>query len=233
MNYHALAPKRCKRSVVSGFVYRIYRACSSWQNFYDSLGKAKRILEKNQYPLSFYTFIIKQTLDSILGEVKHPTEKPSTQSNTRSGKVSLFIQYRVKCTEDYARAFHKINTPCTIIMTLRKLKTVLPSVKPPVEKMLKSGLVYRLTCPRCCACYIGESSRHLKSRFKEHIQRAGPMKSHLSQCSTTITDQENVDILKTSLRGEYYLVTLEALHIRELKPQIKDEYKSRELMIKL
>ena len=36
-------------------------------------------------------------------------------------------------------------------------------------------------------------------------------------------------------QGEYYLLTLEALHIRELKPQIntKDEYKSRELMIKL
>ena len=36
MNYHALAPKRYKHSVVSGFVYRIYRACSSWQNFHDS-----------------------------------------------------------------------------------------------------------------------------------------------------------------------------------------------------
>ena len=29
MNYHALAPRKYKRSVVSGFVHRIYRACSS------------------------------------------------------------------------------------------------------------------------------------------------------------------------------------------------------------
>ena len=234
MNYHVLAPKRYKRSVVSGFVYRIYRACSSWQNFHDSLEKAKRILEKNQYPPSFYDPITKQTLDSIVGEVEHPTEKSSIQSNTRSGKVALFIKYRGKCTEDYARALHKINAPCTIIMTLRKLKTVLPSLKSPVEKMLKSGLVYRLRCSRCSACYVGETSRHLKSHVREHIQRAGPMKSHLSQCSTTITE-ENVDKLKTLSRGEYYLLTLEALHIRELKPQIntKDEYKSRELMIKL
>ena len=206
----------------------------SWQNFHDSLGNAKRILEKNQYPPSFYDPIIKQTLDSIVGEVKHLTEKSSIQSNRRSGKVALFIQYRGKCTEDYARALHKINAPCTIIMTLRKLKTVLPSLKPPVEKMLKSGLVYRLTCPPCSACYVGETSRHLKFRIREHIRRAGPMKSHLFQCSTTITE-ENLDILKTSSRGEYYLLTLEALHIRELKHQIntKDEYKSKELMIKL
>ena len=45
MNYHALAPKKYKRSVVSGFVYRIYRACSSWQYFHDSMERAKRVLE--------------------------------------------------------------------------------------------------------------------------------------------------------------------------------------------
>ena len=144
MNYHALAPKWYKCSVVSGFIYQIYHACSAWQNFHDSLGKAKCILEKNQYPPSFYDHIIKKTLDSIVGEVKHPTEKPSIQSNTRSGKVALFIQYREKCSKDYARALHKINVPCTIIMTLRKFNTVLPSLKPPVEKMLKSKLAYDL-----------------------------------------------------------------------------------------
>ena len=60
------------------------------------------------------------------------------------------------------------------------------------------------------------------------------MKSHLSKCSTPITE-ENVVILKKSLGVEYYLLTLEALHIREQKSQIntKDDYKSRELMIKL
>ena len=155
MNYHALAPKWYKCSGILGFVYCIYRAYSLWQNFHDSLGKAKCILEKNQYPPTFYDPIIKQNLDSIIGEVKHPTEKSSIQSNTRSGKVALFIQYRGKCTKDNARALHKINAPCTIILTLRKLKTVLPSLKPPVEKMLKSGLVYRLMSPRCSACYVG------------------------------------------------------------------------------
>ena len=60
------------------------------------------------------------------------------------------------------------------------------------------------------------------------------MKSHLSQCNAIITE-ENVDILQTSSRGEQYLLILEALHIREQKPQIniKDEYRSRELTIKM
>lgn len=233
MNYHALAPKRYKRSVVSGFVYRIHRACSTWQNFHESLDKATRILERNQYPPSFYDPIIKASLDSIIIGDKQ-TEVPSSQSATKSEKFPLIIQYRGKCTEDYARALHKCNAPCSIIMTLRKLKTVLPSLKPPVEKMMKSGIVYQLKCPRCSACYVGETCRHMNTRLKEHILRAGPMKHHLAQCKTTITE-ENVDILQSSSRGEGYLLTLEALHIREVKPQIntKDEYKSRELMIKL
>ena len=49
-----------------------------------------------------------------------------------------------------------------------------------------------------------------------------------------ISDKENVSVLQ-STRILVYLMTLEALWIREIKPKIntKDEYKSRELTIKL
>ena len=60
------------------------------------------------------------------------------------------------------------------------------------------------------------------------------MKLHLTECDTMISE-EDVEILQTSSRGEAYLLTLEALHIRDQKPKIntKDEYRSRELTIKL
>ena len=44
LNFHALALKRYKRSVVSGFVHRIFRACSTWKNFHSGMRKAKTIL---------------------------------------------------------------------------------------------------------------------------------------------------------------------------------------------
>ena len=50
INYHALAPQEYKRSTTCGLVHRIYRACSTWKNFHESLIKAKMILENNQYP---------------------------------------------------------------------------------------------------------------------------------------------------------------------------------------
>ena len=33
MNFHSVAPKQYKRSVVAGFVHRIFRACSNWRKF--------------------------------------------------------------------------------------------------------------------------------------------------------------------------------------------------------
>jgi len=43
MNYHTLAPKKYKRSVVAGLVHRIHRSCSTWLNFNESLVKAKTV----------------------------------------------------------------------------------------------------------------------------------------------------------------------------------------------
>ena len=230
MNYHALAPKRYKRSIVSGFVHRIYRACSNWGLFHESLNVVKQILEKNQYPPAFYEPIIKEALSKILGVEE---KQPRSEEETPSKKIMLMIQYRGKCTEDFARAMHKISAPCIMVMTLRKLKTVLPSLKPAVEKMLKSGVVYKITCPRCSACYVGQTSRHLTTRFDEHTQRK-PVKAHLAACGTKMS-HENIEILHQTARGERYLETLEALYIREQKPTIntKDEYRSRELTIKV
>ena len=53
--------------------------------------------------------------------------------------------------------------------------------------------------------------------------------------SDIVISDDNVEILQSTSRGEGFLLTLEALHIRERKPSIntKDEYRSRELVIKL
>ena len=79
LNFHARAPKRYKRSVIQGFVYRIYRACSSLKKCHESLIKAKDILERNQYPPNFYEPIISATAEKIV--------KPYIE------KVNLIIQY--------------------------------------------------------------------------------------------------------------------------------------------
>ena len=95
MNYHALAPKKYKRAVVSGFVHRIYRACSDWKNFHDSLEKAKVILKKNQYPPDFFEPIIHETLTRIIS----PEKKGEETDEDDKKHFMIFLQYRGKCSE--------------------------------------------------------------------------------------------------------------------------------------
>ena len=249
MNFHSLAPKKYKRSVVSGFVHRIYRACSSWSAFHSSMEKAIKILEHNQYPPDFYNPIIKSTLSKIVDSefCEDENNVNDTQSTTveedqnydpmcdmdEKDKFMFFVQYRGKCTEHFAHDLHQIHAPCRFIMTLRKIKTVLPSLKPPVPKMFKSNVVYQLQCPRCKSCYVGQTSRQMQRRFTEHLQRAGPIKKHMGVCEGSFT-VDDVTILGSNCRGEKYLLTLEALFQNDIKPSLntKDEYKSRTLTIK-
>ena len=80
---------------------------------------------------------------------------------------------------------------------------------------------------------VGATARHLTTRFEEHIQKKEAVSKHLSLCGSVVSD-EDLDILSSTLRGPFHLFTLEALWIREIKPQlnVKDEYRKRELVIK-
>ena len=66
MNYYALAPKCYKISVVERFVHRVYRACSSWENFHNNAEKVKMILQRNQYPQDFYDPVISKTIEKLV-----------------------------------------------------------------------------------------------------------------------------------------------------------------------
>ena len=229
MNFHALAPMRYKRAVVSGFVHRIFRACSSWQLVHEGLERAKVILENNQYPPRFYEKIIHDTLTKIV-------EASPKQKEEQEEQFLIFLQYRGKCSETYARDLRKTEVPCRVIFTMRKLKTVTPSLKPPIERNLKSGVIYKIQCPRCTACYVGATTRHVITRFKEQIgTKEKSVYKHLMACDArSDVSEKDLDIVCSTLRGEVHLLTLEALWIRDMKPSInvKDEYKSRELVIK-
>ena len=239
MNFHSLAPKRYKTSVVCGMIHRIFRSCSNWQLFHESLEEAKIVLQNNQYPPSFFEPIINKTLSKLVS----PQKKQDDKENENEVKPSMvFLNYRGKCSEDYARDLYRIcNDPneilrpsVRVIFTIKRVKSVLPPLKEPVPKMLRSGTVYQITCSRCKTCYVGQTARHLQTRFREHQNNAGPIKSHGLKCSKTFSE-DDVTILDSTSKSEQYLLTLEAIHIRSIKPEIntKEEFKSRTLIIKI
>ena len=236
MNFQALAPKRYKKGVVSGFVHRIYRACSTWENFHTSLNKAKEILEKNQYPPPFYEDVIAKTLEKIVVPQEHNEQINGNEEDTSGQKrYVVTMQFRGATTEQFVRKLKACGAPIQVILTLRKLRSCLPSLKAPVEKLMKSDVVYKITCSRCKTCYVGKTSRHLATRFAEHRTHSdGPVVQHMKECKIGVGELE-VDVLKCVMKGGFQLSIMEALFIRELKPALntRDEYRDHELTIKI
>ena len=145
----------------------------------------------------------------------------------------LFVEYRGKISDQFKNSITKLDVPCQIIFTLKKLKHVLPSLKPSTDKSLKSGVVYQITCPRCKSRYVGQTRRHLLTRIKEHGRPKAPVTLHMTTCQHVLS-MDDVIILTSKAKSADHLMTLEALLIDQLRPTLntKDEYKSRTLVIK-
>ena len=162
-------------------------------------------MERNQYPPNFYEPITSATIENI---VKLCNEK--VNNDDANNEVSLITQYRGLPTHNFIKQLKRSKAPIQPVVTLQKQKTFLPSLKPNVKEDLRSSAVYKITCPGCHACYVGQNSRHMITSFKEH------------------SNQKNKPVRK------HFYLTLEALYIREIKPELntKDDYRSRKLAIK-
>ena len=101
------------------------------------------------------------------------------------------------------------------------------SLKDRIPEELKSRVIYKLDCSGCHTCYVGMTSRHLKTRLAEHQRDDATVKQLLSACSAE-------DFSKSVPASCFKLTTLaisEALFIEKLKPSInsKEEQTSRPL----
>ena len=103
------------------------------------------------------------------------------------------------------------------------------NVKDPVPKFLKSFVVYKFVCPGCNACYIGEKTRHLSTRIKEHLEtgKKSNIFAHLvnnEACQALSTEHcfEIIDSAATPFR----LTLKEAMHIIWKKPSLNKQQKS-------
>ena len=66
------------------------------------------------------------------------------------------------------------NLDVKLVFSSFKIRNLL-SVKDPVPVELRSNVVYKFTCASCNSCYVGETSRHLSTRIRQHLNRVtGP-----------------------------------------------------------
>ena len=85
------------------------------------------------------------------------------------------IQYRGAVTVKFVKNLYEAHVAAVI--TLRKIRTFISPLKVKVPDEIASRVVYKITCPGCHACYVGQTDRHSRTRFGEHkTKRSGPVR---------------------------------------------------------
>ena len=77
---------------------------------------------KNQYPESVIDRLIRDTLNKIF-EKKEPVIE-SEEVDDEVEKKMVMIEYRGKISDQFKNSLNKLNAPCRIIFTLKKLKSI-------------------------------------------------------------------------------------------------------------
>ena len=100
----------------------------------------------------------------------------------------IFIRYYGHETDKYINRLNDSGALIKPILTLRKLKTLMPALKTKDPNELESNLVYEYKCSRCQSTYVGKTIRHLKVRVQEHkLHRKEAINKHYHMCKETIT----------------------------------------------
>ena len=116
LNYHALAPRKSKRPIVSNLVHRIYRACSSKRNFYMSLEKGKKLLKANQYPPHFYMPIIRSTIEKIEKPVTVNADTEADSEDPKPIEKKVYVEYRGNVLDKFKESLRRIDAPSRNIL---------------------------------------------------------------------------------------------------------------------
>jgi len=169
--------------------------------------------------------------------MKSTPAQPTAQASptTESPKSYILrLQYRGRETDNLIRQLSKVSVPIRPVLTLRKLNTIMPSLKPSVPLSLQSRVVYHIECPGCQASYVGSTVRHLHTRFAEHRNINKPVGAHFATCIGGKPEWDDIKILLSTTCTEDYLRALEALYIHEVRPTLntRDDYNSRVLTLR-
>ena len=160
--------------MVSGFVHRIYRACSSWLLFPEFLEKAKCVLERNQYLPTFYEPIIKQTLDS-------PSVTTEVQYRGNSAPQCLRCSEMALCTKLHVRDV-SIRQTCIYKVASRNI----PGTRAPWHNILRTVILpYR----KMMWAFSNKQQREKATCWPEaiHIQELKPHINTKDELRRTLT----------------------------------------------
>ena len=101
-------------------------------------------------------------------QILHKVNNKKTNKNDK--KIWTTFTLRSPKIRKITNLFKNTNTGIAVKTTTTTLHHLIKPIAPTrLQEYEKSG-IYKITCKNCHKAYVGQTSRNLKSRFREHIR---------------------------------------------------------------
>ena len=215
-----------KRNLLYNLINRTWRIASDFQSAIKDINNLAIALQKNGFSDNIISQAINRTITKFYDK--------KTQSNIDANVydcTTLIVPY-----SEGAKTFKKDilnllpSDPNTRIIFKTSKTLDFFSNKSPTPFDIQSNLVYKFTCHRCNASYIGETSRHLRTRITDHSLGVGTrsIKNHEISCTerTFKTNKNEFKIIGKNFNNYKQRVISEGLLITLHNPDLNVQYNS-------
>ena len=238
LNKIAVCPIQWKTGLITCLLNRAWLVCSNYNRLHQEFDNLRSIFVQNGYTQAFFDKVLKRFLYRKVTESNNKTNDTDNCKQERYyvlkvpfiGKPSLLFKQR------FTRLIKSINTTginMSIVFTSCKVKDFF-SLKSKCSDALRSYCVYKFTCRSDSGLsYIGQTSRHLGVRVKEHLNIRGENPSavgrHILGCSSCRNSLENGELAQDGFsviksgRSRFETEILEALLINKHNPKINKQ----------
>jgi len=199
-NFDSFIPSSYKSGLVYTLLYRSYQICTHWYQIHTEFDKIRMFMQKNGYP----SVMIDRTVSYFLNKL-HAKRSSQSATNKNVKTYQIILPYLSTFTKRVERKIQqglKDHMPGIKFSFVYRASTRLRnlfSFKDRIPAYLRSGIIYQFTCSSCKAVYIGETNRHTKTRFCEHMgisaltgkeaktKKPSHIRDHLQHCTSVIT----------------------------------------------
>ena len=214
LDFNSNHPKSAKRAVVRALTDRAKNMCSSPELLAEEMDHLGKVLRYNNYPKWMIAQHGRNSSERNLID-------PETGNEVKKS-ISISAPYFPGLSESFKQLFRY--TPMQVCFKGQKtIKSLLMHPKDKVDPSLKKDIIYQWSCtkPNCKSSYIGETSRSLCERAKEH-SKEGSNSAIYHHCSSKGHPQPNVDQFKVidQEKSQIAREAKEAIHIRKLDPEL-------------
>ena len=192
----------------------------------------KSVMKRNAYPDHLIDTTIKRFLCHLF--VNRTATPPQQDSRTFQLYLPFLGTLSSKTEKSINKAFKQYLPTCKVkIITSAsvRLKSLF-KFKDMIATYLQSGVVHKFECAICNDTYIGETKRHIKTRYCEHLgfspltgkpskPTPSPVQDHLRSCSNTATPESFTIIGRDS--NNWHLNIKESLFIRKDRPTLNGQ----------